>query len=323
MVQETPAWSYTAGHSLTLGYGNVQLLPNHVLGQWFCVERESGGALWDRPVAQAESVVGVSEGVIIATESRTSGPGTYTYGVFALSLETGELLWTSHIAKSDRRGLVERIFSALGVDTSDHARGVRGPECITAAGRVLDVHSGKELRRELPAEAVNWPAQWKHNSPAWKLYGRHPVDCGSGLVLRHGLPGAPKKEGVGPDGTFNLFLSDAQGRPLWSFDIAATGHHIRGNYFSYRLSGGFVYMVVSDRPQSVPIDPRKPGMVKDNPAHYFLWVLDTNTGSIRQKIQITEKETTRCRLEDLDDRSALISCGKTVLLFNRLPGPKQ
>lgn len=323
MVRETPAWRYQAEHSLTLGYGYIHLLPNHVVGQWFCVQRESGRVLWDRPLAEADSIVGVSEGVIIATESRTSGPGTYTYGVFAISLETGELLWTSHIAKRDHRGLVETLFSAIGIDTSDYAKGVRGSECITAVGRVLDLHSGKELRREPPSAAENWPAFWKASSPAKSLYQRHPVECGLGRMLRHGSPDAPKKEGGHPDGTFNLFLSDAQGRPLWLFDIATTGHYIRGNYFSYRFGSGFIYMVVSDRPQSVPIDTRKPLFVKDNPAHYFLWVLDVVTGKICQKIRITGEETTRCNLEDLDERSVLVSCGQTALLFNRVPKPQQ
>jgi hypothetical protein len=315
MVHQEPAWRYKTQHSLTLGYAYVHLLANHVLGQWFCVERDTGRVLWDRPVAEADSVIGVSEGVIVATETKTSGPGTYTYGVFAISLETGELLWTSHIAKRDRRGLVERIFSAIGIDTSDHATGVRGSECITAVGRVLDIHTGKELRRE--TDTGDWPAFWKATSPGKTLYGRHPVDCGSDRILRHGVPGAPKKEGGFPDGTFNLFLSDAQGQPLWSFDIASTGHHIRGNYFSYRFRESYVYMIVSDRPQSIPIDPRKPLFVKDNPAQYFLWVLDVGSGNICQKIRITENETTRCNLEDIDERSVLLSCAQSAILFTR------
>jgi outer membrane protein assembly factor BamB len=323
MVHETPAWRYQTEHSLTLGYGHVHLLPNHVLGQWFCVERESGQVLWDSPVAEADSVVGVSEGVIIATESRMSGPGTYTYGVFAISLETGKLLWTSHFARRSGRGLLEAAANWFGIDTVDYASGVRGSECITAAGRVLDLHSGKELRREPASAGESWPAFWKLKPPGWHLYGRHPVECGSGRILRHGLPGAPKKEGVGPDGTFNCFLSDAQGQPLWSFDLAGTGHHIRGNFFSYRLSDGFVYMVVSDRPQSVPIDPAKPMIVKDNPAHYSLWVLEVDSGNICQKFRLTGEETTNCRLEDIDDRALLLSCGKSALLFNRLPKLRQ
>ena len=323
MVHETPVWRYQVEHSLSLGYGHVHLLPDHVLGQWFCVQRQSGRMLWDRQVVEADSVIGVSEGVIIATEMRMSGPATYSFGVFAISLETGELLWTSHYAGRGGRALLKAAASWVGIDFSDCATGVRGSECITAAGRVLDLHTGKELRLEAPSAGEKWPSLWTLKSPASELYRRHPVECGSGRVLRHGLPGAPKKEGVGPDGSFNLFLSDAQGRPLWSFDMAATGHRIGGNYFSYRFSDGFVYMVVSDRPQTVPIDPRKPLIVKRNPAHYFLWVLDVETGKICQKVQISEEETTRCNLEDLDDRSVLVSCEKAALLFNRPAGPQQ
>lgn len=315
MVHETPAWRYPTQHTITLGYGYVHLLPNQVLGQWFCVERESGRVLWDRKVSAADSVIGVSEGVIIATETRMSGPGTYTYGVFAVSLDTGELLWTSHTAKGDFRGFAGAVLNWFGIATEDHANGVRGPECITAVGRVLDIHSGKELRRVSPPE--DWPAYWKATSPAKTLYERHPVDCGSGRILRHGLPGTPKKDGSYPDGTFNLFLSDAEGRALWSFDIATTGHHIRGNYFSYRYSNGYLYMMVSDRPQTVPINPRKPLFVKENPAQYFLWVLDVDTGEICQKIRVTDAEATHCRIEDVDDRAVLVSCDRSALLFTR------
>ena len=54
MVHETPAWHYKTKHTVTLGYGPVHLLPHHVLGQWFCVHRETGRLLWDCPLAGAE-----------------------------------------------------------------------------------------------------------------------------------------------------------------------------------------------------------------------------------------------------------------------------
>ena len=123
-------------------------------------------------------------------------------------------------------------MKGLGVRTADHATCVRGAECFTAVGRVLDIHTGKELRRVSPPK--DWAEFLKATSPAQMLYERRPVDCGSGRILRHGLPGAPKKDGGFPDGTFNLFLTDKGGRVLWSFDISDSGHHIRGNYFSYR-----------------------------------------------------------------------------------------
>ncbi len=315
MVHESPAWCYQAQHSLTLGYGHVHLLPEHVLGQWFCVERASGRALWDRAVCQADSVLGVSEGVIIASETRMSGPCTYTHGVFAIGLDTGEMLWTSHTSPSDGRGFVGALMKWFGIATEDHAAGVRGSECITGQGRVLDVHTGRELRRESPSE--DWPAFWKAKSLASNLYSRHPVEIAPGKLLQHGLPEAQKKEGGFPDGTFTLFLSDAQGSPFWSFDLAATGHHIRGNFYSYRYSNGYVYMVVSDRPQSVPVDLKKPMIVKDNPANYFLWTLDAVTGQVCQKIPLTEQPTTHCRLEDLDDGALVVSCGQSAMLFPR------
>lgn len=73
---------------------------------------------------------------------------------------------------------------------------------------------------------------WEDESPGSTLYRRNPVDCGVGRIMRHGTPEKPAKHGGFPDGTFALFLSDTLGHPLWSFDLAPTGHFIDGIYFS-------------------------------------------------------------------------------------------
>lgn len=203
----------------------------------------------------------------------------------------------------------------LIVTSQDCAAGVRNSECITSRGRVLDIHSGKELRRESKTE--DWLALWKEQSPGKTLYERQPVDCGQGRILCHGTPAQPAKEGNFPDGTFELFLNDGRGNPPWSFDLAASGHFINGNYYSHRYSNGYVYMIVSDRPQTVPIAPREPSAVRDNPAQYFLWVLDIDMGKICQQIRITEQVATNCRLEDIDDRSILVGCSGTAMLYGR------
>jgi outer membrane protein assembly factor BamB len=318
MVTEQPAWRYKPLHSLTLGYDHVYLFPGHVVGQWYCLERGSGKLLWDRPIAKADWVGGVSEGVIIATGTLESGPTLRTSGVFGISLETGKLLWESHDAKPDRRTLWGWILSFLPIVYEDHVYALRGHECLTNCGRVLDVRTGRELRRESSKEG--WTPFWDDASPARKLYREDAVDCGGGQTLRRGTPGPPAPSGAAPGKAFQLFLKGSEGRVAWTFDLALTGHFIDGNYYSFRYSGGFVYMVVADRPLRLPKDPKKPLIVYENPAHYFLWTLAANTGEIVQKIPLTLEPTTRCRIEDVDEQSLLLTCADSVLCFGREGG---
>lgn len=230
MLEEKPAWRYKPRHSLTLGYGHFHLLPQHVLGQWFCVERETGKPLWDQASPEWDSILGVSEGVIVATSVGIRHPFSGTFGAFGIALQTGELLWTSHYAQPSGKGLWGWISRLIPVEFQDHAVGVRGSECFTRLRRVLDIHTGKEIRRE--PKTKDWPEMWEDESPGWTLYRRNPVDCRGGRILRHGTPEKPAKDGGFPDGTFALFLSDTLGHPLWSFDLAPTGYFIDGNYFS-------------------------------------------------------------------------------------------
>ena len=316
MLHAEPAWTYAPRHALTIGDGRLHLLPEHVIGQWFCLDRKSGEPLWDRAACQADDVVGVSEGVIVAREEWAQGPTSSCFGAFGISLQTGELLWESHYDHPGRGRLWGRILRLLPIAHRDYALAVRGAECLTMRGRVLDIHTGEETRHE--SSPKSWPeTAEREESPSYRLYRRQPVDCGQGRILRHGTPEKPAKEGSFPDGTFRFFLNDASGSPQWTFDFAQTGHFINGNYYSYRLAGAWIYMVVSDRPQRIPIDPARPAAKRKNPAQYFLWTLDLDTGQVCQQIRLSEEDVTHCSIQDLDDGALLIRCDDRAMLYLR------
>lgn len=105
MLEEQFLWRTTARHSVIPAYSHVHLLADRVLGQWFCLERETGKPLWDQASAEWDSVLGVSEGVIVATGVEIRRPFSGTFGAFGIALQTGELLWTSHYAQPSGKGL--------------------------------------------------------------------------------------------------------------------------------------------------------------------------------------------------------------------------
>src|SRR5215211_2681943 len=105
MLHEEPEWTVVAARPLTQGYGHVMLTPGHALGQWICIRRGSGHVLWDHDVDRPNAVRGISGGVVIASEYRPVGlMGGGGFHCYALELETGKLLWTTHPSGDMGRG---------------------------------------------------------------------------------------------------------------------------------------------------------------------------------------------------------------------------
>jgi hypothetical protein len=71
MPAETTLWKFASNESLTQCYGHVHLLPQHVLGQWFCVARDSGKLLWQREFGRLPIV---QEAAPAATTTPTPSP---------------------------------------------------------------------------------------------------------------------------------------------------------------------------------------------------------------------------------------------------------
>jgi len=67
MLEETPVWTFRSKRPLTRWYEHVHLLPNRVVGYWFCLDRSSGARLWERRL-EPDEIVGIDDGVIVANE---------------------------------------------------------------------------------------------------------------------------------------------------------------------------------------------------------------------------------------------------------------
>jgi len=326
MLIEQPTWTYKSGRSLCQWYGHVQLVAHKVLGQWVCLDLYSGQRLWQRRYRRPNTVVGVGKEVIVATEMRSDGSWTLTFGCYGISLETGVLLWTSHATRPWSWFL--RCFDFVPRFTNslrDAAVGVRGSRCVCESGRVLDIRSGREVGRTRDVEA------WRpvslgdsdKQSPAERLYysqlGGEPslVEIGEGKFLTHRWDGeSPPSEPLGQQ--FQLFLVKDRQHLQWRFGIGDSGKYIDGNYFSYRYAGDCVYMLVSDEPQFQPVGSMKALSVKPNATKFQIWTLDLGTGTIVQKIPVTDGNVLNCRIEDINDGHLLISIeGKTLLCYQR------
>ena len=89
------SWHFDARHHLYQWYGRVQIVGGHAVGQWFCVDLDYGRCLWERRLPRANTIRAIADGVIVASEMRSDGPWTADFGVYAIALESGDLLWTS------------------------------------------------------------------------------------------------------------------------------------------------------------------------------------------------------------------------------------
>ena len=147
MINEQPSWMFAARYRLSDGYEHVQLVGDRVLGYWVCLNRCDGTLIWERTYWRPNEIVAIAENVVVATEESSSG-------CFGISLETGRLLWTSHA--SGWRG---RMFRALDFvpcfanELRDAPHHVQGQECFCYSGRVIDLCSGRDLRR-IPKDEV-------------------------------------------------------------------------------------------------------------------------------------------------------------------------
>ncbi len=306
MVFEEPQWEYTSPRSLSQWYGHVHLLEDHVVGQWFCTDLQTGRPLWDRRFQRANTICGVSEDVIVASETRSDGPWTLTFGCYGISLLSGELLWTAHRKRGG--GLLRLLDFIPGFTNGLRASplALRGSECLNDRGRVIDVHTGEYLRKD---SEDNFPKTVDEEDPSWVLYTCNRMVLDNGDKLVH----ATRKG-------FYLYRARPDGQHLWHFSLEGENHFIEGNYYSHRYQDGYLYLVASDRPIYVPVSPKDPYTIKPNRRRHFLWVLDVQTGAVCQKIDLSEETEKECRIEDIDDRYLLISReGKTLLCYRRRP----
>ena len=168
MIDREPAWRFTSDRQLTQWYGHVQLLPSCAIGQWFCVDRQSGDLKWQRQHFRANSICGCDSGAIVAYEMRSDGPWTAGFGCYGLSLESGKLIWSSH--GTGIVGTLSRFFDFIPGFTNglrDSPRVVADGKVFCSSGRVLNVLSGKTVSQISPDDVRKMKPL---PSGAWRLY---------------------------------------------------------------------------------------------------------------------------------------------------------
>jgi hypothetical protein len=195
MINPDPIWTFDARRRLTDWYDHVELLPNHVLGQWFCAERATGRRLWERGFIRPNNVVGIADGVIVASEMRSDGPWTAGFGCYGISLETGRLLWTSHGEGGwDRFVRMLDFVPGFTNELRDAPVEETGGRCRCGSGRVLDVRTGRTVRPLSKEEAC--AERPEVMTDACRLYST------PALEVRTGVWPSSETRKRGPEGWF-------------------------------------------------------------------------------------------------------------------------
>jgi hypothetical protein len=294
-----PRWTYSNPKGLTQGYGHVDYYGPYVIGQWFSLNAETRAEHWSRRISRANSVHGCSQDVIVASETRSDGPWTADFGIYGIDARSGELLWTGH-----RRGIwgrIVRAFDYLPLFTNelrDRPQRMIDRYLLTSSGRVLDIQSGRDCQPDTIAIDT---ASAPENLP-YKLYTERSLRV-EGETIHESWP----------EGGFSIHRSDAMGREIWRFSAKEISMHVGGNYCSYRLHKGRIFVILGDAPSLVPINPKDPMIVKPNPANYHLGILDLNTGKFECVPLANPKQRTKCRIEGIRDSRMLVSCDDTFL----------
>jgi hypothetical protein len=105
-----------------------------------------------------------------------------------------------------------------------------------------------------------------------------------------------------------ILRRDKDRRELWRFAAKDLGFHVNGNWYSYRLHDGKVFLVLGDAPSYVPIDKAQPNIVQPNPANYQIGVLDVASGHLSLCPVIGGAQQTECRIEAIRGTRLLVSC---------------
>jgi hypothetical protein len=238
--------------------------------------------------------------VIVASETRSDGPWTAGFGIYGIDSQTGKLLWTNH-----GRGLWGKLLRCF-----DYVPGFTNefrdvPKCIvdeyviTAGGRALDVRTG----RECPSVSVEAPDKSDRSAPDQKLYDNKSIEIDGDTI--HVL---------GSCDDFVIVRRDKGGRELWRFVAKDHSLHVDGNYYSYRIHDGRIFIILGDAPNYVPIKESEPLYVKPNPANYQLGILDVSSGECEFVPLTHAEQRTECRIEAIRDDRLLISCDGTQLV---------
>jgi len=244
MLATKPLWTYRSDKDLTQWYGHVHLLPDKAVGQWFAVDRSTGKCLWEKSYWRPNNICEITEDIILANETRSDGPWTLNFGCYALSLLTGELIWQWH--GPGPWGWLVRQLDLVPEFTNELRPtflGAKGSECFVTPNRVLDVHTGKMLRRERDPSKLR-----KNDEPdtqALKLYAQMSVMLTHELELSYALT-VVEAPGQSNEAQMELVLRDAAKREKWRWGPHLLGLKCLVNFYGWRLQDETILILGSE-----------------------------------------------------------------------------
>lgn len=106
-------------------YGHVQLLPNHIVGKWLCVERESRDLIWQHAMVRPNTICGVD-----SDESRFMPDSSKKHHVLAnrarwqfatvdLVTETVTLDFSFHLTTSHSKNAVLKTLMQMASELAN------------------------------------------------------------------------------------------------------------------------------------------------------------------------------------------------------------
>ncbi len=144
-----PSWTWLDRGAPDRAYDKAQLVGDRVVGPWFCLDRDTGREVWRAGEPRPNTLFRIRDGMIVATETLSRGPTTGSFGVYGFELATGRLAWTHHRDGEwrDSPERLELVAEERGWDREGPSRLI--PEgVVTGGGRVLDLQTGRLLRRQ-------------------------------------------------------------------------------------------------------------------------------------------------------------------------------
>jgi len=302
MIRKSPAWKFSSKNGLVQWYGNVDFYGDRVLGQWFCLDAKSGRLLWERSMSEPNTVVGVTKGVIIASEMQSDGPMTFDLGCYGISLESGEMLWDSKYISYPPDGWLSRMLKPLFgrfIECNESPLDVNDGKVWCESGRILNALDGTLIARENPGEIKKKEELRRKGDPAQKLYDgeRVVVDTKGPLMISL----------EGDDDTEDLRLYGFSGKeaPDWTFDLGSMGYSSEDNFFAYRYRRPYVYFVVKEGKRYLPGGEDQALKVRKAPARML--TVDGRNGEVVQNFRLTDDGVREYRIEAVGSRGILLS----------------
>jgi hypothetical protein len=256
------------------------------------LDAETGAEHWRRSFHRPTSICGVSRDVIVAYEMRSDGPWTAIFGIYGIDAKSGELLWTNH-ARRPWRWFVRCLDFVPGFTNEfrDAPLAVDGDYVSTRNGRVLDVRTGRDC-----PDCSKAPSKVERTRREEVFYDKRAIQVGADTLRV-----------IGSKDQFEILRTDLNGRVVWRFDGRDRALHVDGNYYSYRLHGETIFIVLGNAPNSVPIDPAKPLIHKRNAASYQLGMLHVATGEFESFPLADGRRLNDCRIEAVKGTRLLVS----------------